>query len=112
MIGIGSETLRDMVSDISGRHGIVDSMCLYHDLSISGDDAFELLDAIHKNFGTVFTDFHFESYFPNETEAIWYRIGKVFGFRDKKKRLTFGHLLEVTKVGRWFDPMMQVNTSL
>ena len=79
-------------------------MCLYHDLRISGDDADELLESVKKDFGTKFEGFSFGSYFPSEGEQIGYTVSKLFGFKDKLKRFTFGHLVEIVKAGHWFDP--------
>lgn len=98
-------TLEKIVVDISGhKKPLKDSLCLYHDLRISGDDAWELLEKVKKTFGTRFDELHFDAYFPNEGEALGYWLSALFGFKDKLKRLTFGHLMEVVKVGHWLEP--------
>ena len=52
----------------------------------------------------MFDGLEFEQYFPNETEAIFYHLGRLVGYRGKKRKLTFGHLAAVVQLGRWFDP--------
>lgn len=99
-----SEKLLQIVKDITGgRTQIDETTCLHHNLSISGDDAAELIDRVHKTFGTSFEGFEFSSYFPDETEGFLYHFGRLFGFISKKKRLSVGHLLSVVKAGHWFD---------
>jgi Protein of unknown function (DUF1493) len=83
---------------------IHDSIRIYHDLLISGDDAVELLERVHNAFGTRFDGFTFETYFPDETESISTRIAKFFGINDGKREFTFKHLLSVVDRGAWFDP--------
>lgn len=97
-------SLLRMIQEIAPEKSrIDDSTCLYHDLSVSGDDAVELLDKVHREFNTAFDGFSFEVYFPNETEAIYLKFAKLFGYRGRRKRLTFGHLLRVVENGRWFE---------
>jgi hypothetical protein len=99
-----SEKLFQILKDITRRRASIhESTCVHHDLSISGDDAAELIERVHKTFGTSFDGFEFSSYFPNETEGLFYHFGKLFGLRSKKKRLSVGHLLSVIKAGHWFE---------
>jgi hypothetical protein len=79
---------------------------IYHDLWIAGDDAGELLDAIHNRFAADFREMSFEKYFPNEGEVFPEHILKLLGFRKKAKwrRLTVGHLVDVIQSGKWFEP--------
>jgi hypothetical protein len=97
------QSLIDLLREMKIDDEIGDETRLYHDLSIAGEDAGELLDAIHKRFGTRFWGFDFEVYFPDESEAgpgnlrlaVWDR---------PRRRFTFGHLVSVVERGRWFDP--------
>lgn len=80
-----------------------DNLALNHDLGIGGDDAWELIDSIQKTFGTDFADFDFEQYFPNETDALFDHFGKLLGLKNKKKRLTVGHLVSIIERGAWYE---------
>ena len=86
-----------------------DSVRLYHDLNISGDDAGELLEIVQKQFGTKFEGFKFTEYFPDDPSAIFYHIGNLIGLKRKFKLFTFGHLVEVIKAGHWFEPEQTVS---
>ncbi|MFD2235795.1 DUF1493 family protein [Phaeospirillum tilakii] len=99
------EALFSIVADIAGsRPPISDSSKLCQDLSIMGDDAHELLTRIIEHFGTRFEGFDFQTYFPNETEAAFWHIGRRLGWRPAKKEITVGHLLAVIERGYWFNP--------
>lgn len=99
------ETLYRIVADITGvKPPVSDTLRLCRDLSIMGDDAHELLARISKEFGTRFDGFDFHTYFPNETEAIYWHIGRWFGCHYPKKEITVGHLGTVIENGRWVDP--------
>jgi hypothetical protein len=99
-------TLIRIVGDFASKQSatISDSTCLYHDLSISGDDAWELLDRLKSDFGTSFAGLDFEAYFPQETESLGQHILKSIGFPNKRKKLTFGHLVDVVRDGHWSEP--------
>jgi hypothetical protein len=99
------KALIDLVSNVSGHSNpIEDLMCLYHDLRISGDDAWELLETIQKKFGTQFDGFEFTNYFPSEPDAIFHHMQKLFGSKDSFKRFPVGHLVRVVKAGHWLEP--------
>jgi hypothetical protein len=101
------DAVRSMIEPFKGKGVDVSrSTAIYHDLWIAGDDAGELLDAIHNRFGTDFHGLHFDRYFPNEGEVFPEHILKLLGFRKKAKwqRLTVGHLVDVIQKGAWFDP--------
>ena len=85
---------------------ISEGTLIYHDLSISGDDAWDMLNEIHRQFGTSFNKFEFDAYFPNETESLWAHIGrKLLGHRsNRRKELPVGHLLDVIQQGLWYEP--------
>lgn len=80
------------------------SQRLYHDLSFSGDDAWELMEMIGAKFGTKFDGFDFERYFYNEGDDSAFLILRWFGIKGKKDPLTVAHLLRVVESGSWFDP--------
>ena len=82
---------------------IDDQTRMLHDLSISGDDAVELLSTLEKQFGPITVGMDFNDYFPNETEGIWYWRGKFLGLCKPKKELTVGQLLMWIKLGRWTE---------
>lgn len=52
-----------------------------------------------EHFGTRFEGFDFGMYFPNETEAVFWPIGGLLGWRHPKKEITVGHLLAVVERG-------------
>ena len=81
------------------------STSVYHDLNIAADDAIELLTEISRCFGVSFAGFSFSQYFPDENEVGWLYFGRLLGLRDDTRQpLTFGHLVEVVKLGHWFAP--------
>lgn len=105
MANVESKDLEGLVVKIAAcRQPIEGSTRLYHDLRISGDDAFELIDEIWKNFGTKFDGFKWDIYFPNESEALFFHICRIFGGDKKFRPLTFDHLLNVVRTGYWFEP--------
>lgn len=105
MSDLFKDHLQIIVQRITGRRQRVsDDARLYHDLGISGDDAIDLINTINHEFGTSFDGFIFSLYFPSETESIYYNIFRLFGRQNRKKNLTFHHLLEVVRKGQWFEP--------
>lgn len=82
--------------------------CLYHSYKLAGDDAWELLEGIYLQYGTVFEGFNFTDFFPSEGEVGSYAFLRFFGYKDKFKRLTFGHLVKVVEAGYWFEPLPQM----
>lgn len=105
MTAVQNDDARDVVIGIIRKitlssDAIGDQTRLLHDLSISGDDAIELLSALEKQFGPITVGMEFDDYFPNETEAILYRRGKFLGFWKSKKELTVGQLLMCIKLAR------------
>ncbi len=67
---------------------------LEQDLGITGDEAYEFIDAFSKQFGIDVTNFRFDNYF--ELEGDWILPAFVSFFRGKKKEekmvLTLGEL--------------------
>ena len=98
------QLLREIVTKVTGISEVGDETCLYHDLLIAGDDAANLLDIIHSQFGTRFDNLEFSAYFPDETEAFPLRVAKLFGYKSPHKKIPFRHLVKVVEEGQWFDP--------
>ncbi len=101
------DILRGIVVKFTGcrESALNDETLLLDDLGLHGDDVDELLQEIHKAFGTSFRELDFGMYFPNETEGGWtYRIDTFLRPSRKKKPLTFGHLSAVVERGHWFEP--------
>jgi hypothetical protein len=95
----------EMIRDITrSRRAINDGTRLFHDLSISGDDAADFLDLVQQRFSVQMSALKFDEYFPNEPDGILYFKGKFLGFGQGKKELTVGHLLKVIERGHWVDP--------
>src|SRR5262249_17093645 len=94
----------EIIRDIGGSKSPIDeSTRIYQDLQISGDDAFEVIERIHKECGTSFRQLDFHEYFPNETDAIFYHIMQLFGWTWKKKTMTVGELLRAVEAGNWVE---------
>ncbi|HXT06193.1 MAG TPA: DUF1493 family protein [Roseiarcus sp.] len=81
-----------------------DASRLYHDLSIFGDDASELLEEAREKLGIDFDGFVFAQYFPNEGESAFFgTAAKTFGLESRWAPLTVAHLRTVI-AKRWFEP--------
>jgi Protein of unknown function (DUF1493) len=99
------EAVREIVLEFASREDSVeDSTRLVQDLRIGGDDAWELLEKIHARFGTSFKDIDFDAFFPDEGEMFGYGIATFFGWKDRRKKITFGHLVKIVDGGKWFEP--------
>ncbi len=89
---------------VASSVNISEALEIYRDLGIAGDDAWDMIDEIQKQFGTRFEGLEFDKHFPGEQEALFLHIGKLFGLRKKiGKSLTFGHLVDVIEKGVWFE---------
>ena len=97
-------SLREILSKFIGGRQVGIETELHHQLGIAGDDAAEFLDDVHKRFGTSFSGFQFDEFFPNETEALGDHVLRFLGVRSRKKPLTLAHLARVVENGRWFEP--------
>ena len=80
-----------------------DSLELYNDLQIGGDDAYEMLTEISRNYGTSFTNLNFHDYFPYETEAAWFYLKSLLRLKYKRRSFNLGHLIAVVDRGEWFE---------
>lgn len=92
------------VHQIIGPEKLHLSQRLYHDLCITGDDAYELLENIQKRFGTKFDGLDFHEYFSAEPDILTSIIEKWFPSVISEKPVTIRHLVEVVRAGQWFDP--------
>lgn len=78
---------------------------LEQDCGVTGDDAWELLEAIHEKFGTDLSDLDFEQYFRGEAEGLLSPL--LNRSREKHRRafpVTVGHIFQVVEKGKWFAP--------
>jgi hypothetical protein len=86
---------REKLMDVSFRVGVLLAQLsrkshvlqldarIFHDLNIYGDDAHELLERLHDEFGLDVRDLNFREAFPPEFNGRWSR----FFFWKKPKRL-------------------------
>lgn len=71
----------------------IENVSLYHDLSIYGDDADELLSKYSSLFHVSLDEFHFNDYFPEEGDPIFGMIKDLFRGEEKRyKDLTIKDL--------------------
>ncbi len=100
------ETLLSIIFEVIGKSvSCNEESLVYHDLKISGDDAFELLNNIHKKFGTNFSEFDFEKFFPNETEDMYYQVMPFL--KKRKTKLKIKDLMSAIENGAWVTPTSQ-----
>ena len=93
----------EIVRHFSAWRGPIDSSLRIHeDLHIAGDDAADLINRIHEEFGTSFDGFEFSEYFPDETEAIFYLLLIPLGL-NRKRSISVRHLVDVVNAGKWFE---------
>lgn len=87
------------------RSSITSQTALYQDLSIGGDDLYEVVDAVATRYGTSFDGFDFESFGPNEPEVVWELLATKLGLPHKRfQRLTIEQLSAVVVRGKWIEP--------
>lgn len=91
-----------LIRRLAGAKTLSPATALFHDLSLAGDDAAELFETMHRDFGTHFDGFDFPAYFPDETEALGFHL--LPRRRAQKRRLTVAHLHAVLARGAWFEP--------
>ena len=73
----------------------IENISLYHNLSIYGDDADELLSKYSSLFNVSMNEFHFNDYFPEEGDEIFGFIKGLFTRKRKEyKQLTIRDLQE------------------
>lgn len=92
---------------VCAKNPIPLSASINHDLRIDGDDAYELLVDIKKNFDVNFDAMDFHRYFHDEPDCgpllyLWARLPWTKK-EVRRDNLTVRHLIEVAKAGVWFD---------
>jgi hypothetical protein len=88
-----------IVEKISGRRNVTFNNTVNFDLKIEGDDAVDLIENIHREFGSSFNGMDMRKFFKDEG------IEAALGFwRMGKLPLSVGHLLKVVEKGSWFEP--------
>lgn len=98
------DELRGMVRYIGGyKKPLEDAMCIFHDIGIAGDDAWELLEHIQKNGALHLMVFNSPSIFLMNMKRLAIIYASYWVSRTRKKRLTLGHLVEVVDAGHWFE---------
>lgn len=93
--------LDDIIRAITGAKTVTADTALFHDLSLAGDDALELLKTLRQRFGTNFDALPFDRDFPGETEALGYQ--RLPFRRRAKQRLTVGRLRTAVAQGVWLE---------
>jgi len=92
--------LINLIEKVSGTRNVGLDDRVNFNLNIQGDDASELIDAIHQEFGTSFAGMDMQKYFKDEGFEIQLRF-----WRMGKLPLTVRHLLHVIEKGVWFEPV-------
>lgn len=78
------------------------------DLSLVGDDAYELIKMLEDDYSVNFVGFSFPKYFPSEggcnplSAIISLIMGK--NLNESPRDMSVGHLVSVIQAKRWFDP--------
>jgi hypothetical protein len=93
-----------LLKEYMGRKPFDRSSRVYHDLCLSGDDAFEFMERLAREFQSKMDEFNFDRFFPNESEALLEHWASRLGFKSKRQPLTIDHLLHVVQAGRWLAP--------
>ena len=106
-MGKAKDELLGKIRNICGDCVVSDNSRIYHDLSISGDDAHELFDFISNKFEVNLSSMNFDSFFPDETEALLEHILGFFKIPNKKIPITVAHLLLIIDIGCWVDPVVE-----
>lgn len=97
------EKLKILIFNKIGQENVTlkKSTRIYEDLSVDGDDAFELLKSFEQEFNVDMTDFEYNNYFASEGIDI---IGVFINLFKKKKKLyplTLGDLELAAIEGKW-----------
>jgi hypothetical protein len=87
------------------RREIAGSSLLYHELGLRGDDAYQFMQFILREFDVDMTGFNFATYFRGEYYGLRDAIRDVFKVADKsRKPLSIGHIVSVCLAKKWADP--------
>ncbi len=94
-----SEQVIDLILEHAGalRDEILPEVYLEDDLGLTGDDAWELMGALHNKFNVDFTEFEFSLHFGPEAGLY---VAKEYGYYP----VSVQHLIEVTEDKKWKLP--------
>jgi acyl carrier protein len=93
------ERLISLIQRMSGNVNVSLDSTVNLDLNIQGDDAVELIEEIHNEFGTKFNGMDMRRFFKDEGIEILLKF-----FKQNKTPLSVRHLLDVVERGSWFEP--------
>jgi hypothetical protein len=95
--------IRALLVELTGYGKPIESTTSVNlDVKIDGDDAYEFLEIIHKRFKTRFETLDWHMYFHDEPACGPFSQLKIFGYKENRRSLTFGKLLEAVQRGEWF----------
>lgn len=88
---------------VPGTESIESGTRLFHDLLLMGDDAEEILLAIHKKYGVDFSSFKWKEYFPSEYAAPFVSILMSLNLyrMDQKKPITVNDIVVAINERKW-----------
>jgi len=91
---------------ISSKKQLNGNERIYHDLGITGDDAYELLIAVKARYPFDVREFDFLDYFDGEGLPL--PGARLLGLPNNgpkiKKPLTIDHLVKICTAQKWIDP--------
>jgi hypothetical protein len=89
--------VRSIIARLAGTKSFTSATSINVDLGIEGDDAVELIEWLHKEFGTSFAGLDMRNYFDDEgIEAVGW-------FRSRRRPIPIAHIVNVVERGAWFD---------
>jgi hypothetical protein len=96
------EELRDLLINMSAKNDILPQDRIYHDLGIRGEDAGELIDFMHHQYGVDFLGLKFNDFFPDE--ILTFR--DLWGFfkcfpASGKREVTVMDLVRISRSRKW-----------
>lgn len=103
--------LRNRVINIIADDGgvklekVIDSARLEADLGITGDDMWDILEHLEKEFGVDLGDTDFSYFFyPEGANILWHLFNREKVASIKRYPITVAHLVDVARSGKWFNP--------
>lgn len=90
----------DLISSTTGvkKEKLKPNALIEDDLGVTGDDAWELMEEIHKKFNVDFSDFEFSLHFGSE---VGWHVAEEYGYYP----VSVGHLIDVVKNKKWNLPL-------
>ncbi len=103
------EIINLLQSQSGSSKAITPETRIHHDLFLWGDDVGEVLGVLEKEHKIDFSKFEFEKFFLIEGMTLGVQsllIKRMFGSKKVPEKIpvTVGHLAEVVKQKKWFDP--------